>query len=118
MDNVEVGGEKIGGDSKINLSINTIIKILGGISLIVNMIAGWAFYDLRTEFRENNGISAEEKRIFLKGVENEYDGKFDQMLREMLEMKGDIKVILDRENRLNPIQPSPGTPIEMVLPPL
>ena len=112
MDNIKIGEQEIGGDSKIKLSINTLIKIIGGISIVINLVAGWAFYELRTEFRANNGISAEEKKEFLEDVEDKYDGKFDKMFEDISDIKGDIKVILDRANRINPVQPNPNTVIQ------
>jgi hypothetical protein len=117
METVEVDNKKVGGDSQIKLTVNSMLKIVGGIFVVLQSIAGWAYFDLRSEIKKANTISAEEKRLFLKEIEDDYDGKFEKMFDDVSEMKGDIKVILDRQNRDNPVTPNPHASFEAVEPP-
>ena len=116
MDNVEVNGAKVGGDSSVKLTINTLIKIIGGLFIVFNTIAGWAYFDLRSQLKNATEISSDEKKEFLEEIEDDYDGKFEKMFEDVSEMKGDIKVILDRQNRENPITPNPTQGFQQLTP--
>ncbi len=124
MDNVEISGNKVGGDSSVKLTVNTLLKIIGGFFIILQFVGGWAYFDLRDQLKNAATISIEDKKEFLKEslqlfkeIENEYDGKFEKMFDDVSEMKGDIKVILDRQSRDNPIQPNPNVQIQPYTPP-
>lgn len=112
MENIEIEGKKMGGESKVNLSVNTIIKIIVTGFLILQFLAGWAYFDLRNDFKNNNSISIEEKQEFLDDIEKEYDNKFEKMFDDISDIKGDIKVILDRQTRDNPILPNTNAIIQ------
>lgn len=110
---IEIGGKVIGGGTTIRLTVKTLLWILG----LAYMGLGYLYYDLRTEFKENNGISAEEKREFLKDINAEYNRKFEKMFDDISDIKGNIKVILDREGRVSPVQMNPNKSFQSVEPP-
>ena len=119
MENIEVGGQKVGGDSNIKLTVNSLLKIGAGIFIVLQFLATWAYFDLRDQLKSATEISSDEKKEFLDDIEDEYrlefmkyDGKFDKMFDDVADIKGDIKVILDRANRINPVQPNPNTVIQ------
>ena len=110
---VEVGGQKISPGTTIRFTLKTAMWILG--AMYVGL--GYLYFDLRTEFKEANGISTEEKAEFLKEVDKEYEGKFTKMFEDISDMKGDIKVILDRTSRQEVITQNPGGQIDTATPP-
>ncbi len=119
MENVEIGGQNVGGDSKLKITVNSLIKIIGGLFLILNGLFGWAYFDLRDQLKSATEILSDEKKEFLDDIEDEYrlefmkyDTKFDKMFDDVSDIKGDIKVILDRANRINPVQPNPNAVIQ------
>lgn len=110
---VAVGGQKLSAGTTIRFTVKTALWILGALYAAL----GYLYYDLRTEFKEANGISKEEKVEFLKEIEDEYEAKFDDMKDDISDIKGDVKVILDRTKRDNPIIVNPSATIQPTLPP-
>lgn len=110
----EINGKKVGiENTTIRFSVKTLVWILG----ILYAFGAWAYFDLRSEMKKATEISNMEKGEFMKEVENKWGTKFDKMFEEISEMKGDIKVILDRQTRDNPIQANPNARIIPIEPP-
>jgi hypothetical protein len=110
---VEIDGKKISGGTTIKFTFKTALWIMGALWLAL----GYLYIDLRTEFKEANGISIQEKRDFMDEVEDEYEHKFEKMFDDTSDIKGDVKVMLDRSNRVNPVLPNPGVQVQPQLPP-
>jgi hypothetical protein len=110
---VEVDGKKIGGGSTIRFTFKTALWILG----VLWLGLGYLYFDLRSEFKAANGISTAEKTEFMKEVEGEYEHKFEKLFDDISDIKVDIGVMLDRSNRVNPVQPNPSVQVQPTLPP-
>ena len=117
MENVEVNNQKIGGDSNIKLTVNSLLKIGGVVFIILQVIAGWAYFDLRDHLTAATEISAQEKKEFFNDIDDEYQRKFENMFNDISDIKGDMKVILDRANRNNPLSPNLNVQIQPIHPP-
>ena len=121
LENVEIGGEKVGGGTQLKITVNSLFKIIGGIFLVLQFVGGWAYFDLRDQLKSATIISIDEKKEFkeefIKDLEDEQDRKLEKLFDDVSEMKGDIKVILDRQSRDNPIQPNHGVHIQPYTPP-
>lgn len=114
---VEVDGKKISAESIVRLNIKTIIWIVGVLFTGLSAAAGWAYFDLRSELKAATEISSQEKEEFLDDVEDQYEHKFEKMFDDISDIKGDVKVMLDRSNRVNPVLPNPGVQVQPQLPP-
>lgn len=105
---VEVDGKKISGGSTIKFTFKTALWIMAALYAAL----GYLYFDLRSEFKEANGISKAEKTEFLDSIEDEYEHKFEKMFDDISDIKGDVKVMLDRTNRMNPVQPNPSIQVQ------
>jgi hypothetical protein len=118
-DEVQVGSTKIGGSTLIKFNLKTLGTIFG----LLYLALGYLYFDLRSDLADSVEISNDEKTEFLRDVEDDWDSKLDQiqeittMIRlEQANMKGDIKVILDRNQRNTNITPTDNS-IDPVMPP-
>ena len=113
--------KEIGESTKFTFSVKTLGWIFG----VLYLILGYLYWDLRAELRQSVEISKEEKTEFLNDVEEKWDDKLDKVLDvthiiqlDQTRMQGDIKVILDRNQRMAPIeQPSSAAIQPAELPP-
>jgi hypothetical protein len=94
-ENVEVNGKTIGTSSTIKLSVKTALWILSGICSVVIFILSYSYFDLKSKNEE-----------FVKSVNDKVEKIQDDVTNIRIgqeEVKGDIKLILDRQNRDNPV---------------
>lgn len=117
---IQVGNKVLGGNTLIKFNFKTLAWIFG----LLYIALGYLYYDLRSELKSSVEISKTEKTEFLEEVEDEFDTKLDKVLDithkmqiEQALMKGDIKVILDRNQRNNVEQPNTNIDVEPTLPP-
>ena len=117
---VQVGKQVIGGNTLIKFNLKTLGWIFG----ILYLGLGYLYLDLRSELKASVEISSEEKKEFLEDVEDEWDTKLDKVLDitttirlEVADVKGDVKVILDRNQRNNTEQPNTSMSIVPTQPP-
>lgn len=104
----------------IKFNLKTLIWILGGLY----MVLGYLYFDLRKELKNSSSILDKEKKEFVDELEEKFDDKLDDIVNSITEIKvdqatikGDIKVILDRQNRENPIERNEDVDIQEVTPP-
>ena len=110
--NVNVNGTVIGASSTVKMSVKTTLWILGAIVGVVMTILTYSYFDLKKDYKTD----------FKEFVES-VDEKVDDMGTDITNIrignegiKGDIKLILDRQNRDNPVQPS-NTMVQPTIPP-
>ena len=118
--NVEVDGKVIGGNSILRLNVKTALWILTGIFGAVMTILTWSYFDLKSEWKSQEQEIIQARKEFIEKV----DGKVDQMdddiqsIRiDQATIKGDIRLILDRQNRDNPVRANPNVSVEAAVPP-
>lgn len=117
---VEVNGKTIGENSKVTLKISTLAWIIGGLLSVIGTLATVGYFDIKSDVKE-------QKELYDKGKQ-EYRDEIRELIKEELkdvrekdvqfvedigEIKGDIKVILDRTMRNNDHNNSGSvTPVE------
>jgi len=112
----EIGNKKIGPESTIRFSFKTLFWVLGVLYAILTI----GYFDLRNDLKNSTIITQEEKEEFMHDVEEEYEDKFEEILKEVWDIKGNVKVILDRTSRndINEItDPSSEVEITPIKPP-
>jgi len=111
--NVEVNGRIVGANSTVRLSVKTAMWIVMGIFTIVMGILSYAYFDLKKDINAS-------RQKFIETIDEKVDDMTDdvQTIRiDQATMKGDIKLILDRQTRDNPIKANPNVSVESVVPP-
>lgn len=99
-------------DSTVNLSIKNILWILSGIVSIVMSILTYSYLDLKKD-------NSEFKKQLLEKTEERLEKMEDNIVDIKVSqegMRGDIRIILDRQNRDNPVITS-NRSVEQSLPP-
>lgn len=112
--------KEVGENTTFRLSLKTIAWVLGGLWIL----AGYAYFDLRNEIKEANTISIEEKEKFKEEFKEEIIEDMDDLVdittdmrMQQVRIQGDIKLILDRQQRDNPIVANPNVDVQPILPP-
>jgi hypothetical protein len=96
--NIDVNGRVIGANSTLKLSVKTALWIMGALVGIMMSILTYTYVDLK------NDVSSSQNEFIEK-----VDGKIEKMDTDIqtiridqATIKGDIKLILDRQTRDNP----------------
>jgi len=117
---VEVDGKQIGGESLIRLNVKTAIWIIGAVFTAVMTVLSWSYFDLKKEVKAFEEAEAQKQKEFIEQI----DGKLDKVDTEVhtiridqATIKGDIRLILDRQNRDNPIIANPNRSVTPSSPP-
>jgi len=114
--NIEINGKVIGENTKITLSVKTGLWIIGIMITIFTTILTYTYFDVKSELQNNKNKIQENNQIFINNVKKELDQKFeklrdrdDDFIKDIESMKGDVRLILDRTQRLDsdPIEGSP-----------
>jgi len=110
---IEVDGKVIGQGSTVKLSMKTALWIISGIFGIVMTILTYSYFDLKKD------VNASQKEFVEKVDERVEDMTDDvQTIRiDQATIKGDIKLILDRQTRDNPVVSNPSVSVESTVPP-
>lgn len=110
---IKIGDKTVGFSSIIKMNIKTAFGILSGISALIISILTYAYFDLKKD------IDSSQKdfyRIVNERVEKiQIDVSNIRVSQEGI--RGDIKLILDRQNRDNPILPKTYRAFDLALPP-
>lgn len=116
---VQIGKNKIG----VNTIIKFNLKTAAWMGAILYALLGFLYIDLRQEIKDSVQISTEEKNEFKRDVEKEWDSKLDkieeittQIRVDQARMDGNIKVILDRQQRNNVETVNPNVSVTPVMP--
>lgn len=105
--NLEINGKVVGANSILKLSVKTAIWIVAGIFSLVMGILTYSYFDLKSDWKTQKEQDAQIQKEFIEKV----DGKVEKMDTDIqtiridqATIKGDIKLILDRQTRDNPIR--------------
>jgi hypothetical protein len=118
--NVEIDGKTVGGESLIKLNVKTALWIIGAIVSAVMTILTWSYFDLKSDWKTAQQEILNARKEFIEKVDEKVDNmdKDIQSIRiDQATIKGDIKLILDRQNRDNPVRVNPNISVQPTLPP-
>lgn len=118
--NIEIDGKAVGGESLIRLNVKTAIWIIGAVFTAVMTILGWSYFDLKKEVAAFKAEDEKAQKEFIENVDIKVDdmtGEIQTIRIDQATIKGDIKLILDRQTRDNPIIANPNRAVESTIPP-
>jgi len=118
--NIDVNGKIIGGESLIKLNVKTAVWIIGGIFSIVMTILTWSYFDLKKEVKAFEASEIEKQKEFIEKIDDKLehvDGEVHTIRIDQATIKGDIKLILDRQTRDNPIRANTNVAVQPATPP-
>lgn len=100
---IKIGEKTIGENTKVTLSVKTALWIIGGFIFIILTAFTYGYIDVKDEVENYKQQIDKDKSQFIKTVEDKLDEKLgtfqkndEEFIREIGDIKGDIKVILDR----------------------
>lgn len=100
---VQIGDKIIGESTKVSLSIKTALWILGSVIFLFITAFTTAYIDVKSDVKEYKTQIDKDKSDFIKTVEAKLDEKLgafqakdEQFIKDIGDIKGDVKVILDR----------------------
>lgn len=104
---VEVNGKTYGEGTKVTLSVSTLAWIIGGLLSVITTLATIGYFDIKSDVREQKNTFDAEKLEYkeeIKGIlqeEMQYEReKREKISEDIGEIKGDIKVILEKTRNL------------------
>ena len=117
---IDVGGKVIGESTKISLTVKTALWIIGGMITIFSTLFTYGYLDLKSDVKNYKEQADKDKAQYFKAVDDKFNTEIQKMqdnyvgtVKDIEDIKGNIKVILDRtsgirstqENILNPEAP-------------
>lgn len=111
--NVELNGKIIGASGILRLSVKTAFWIVSTIFGAVMSILTYSYFDLKKD------VNAKHNEFIIKVNESvdKMDDNIQTIRIDQATIKGDIKLILDRQTRDNPVVANPDITIESAVPP-
>jgi hypothetical protein len=104
---VEINGKKIGEGTKITLTVSTLIWIIGILVSVVVTLATIGYFDIKSDVDTIENAADREKVEYKEEIrtliqdELKYEReKREQIQEDIGEIKGDIKVILEKTKNL------------------
>jgi hypothetical protein len=104
---VNIGNETIGENTKISFTVKTAIWIISGLIILFSSAFTVAYFDVKDDVKDYKNQIEKDKSEFIKTVEEKLDEKLgsfqekdEQFIKEIGDIKGDIKVILDRTKNI------------------
>ena len=117
---VEVDGKTVGGESLIKLNVKTALWIIGGIFSAVMTVLTWSYFDLKADVAAAAAEDDKAQTEFIEKVDEElekFGGEVQTIRIDQATIKGDIKLILDRQTRDNPVVANTNRTVPLILPP-
>ena len=104
---IEINGQKIGEGTKVTLTISTIGWILGVLLFVISTLATVGYLDIKNDVKNQKVTFDTEKQLYKEDIKSVLEGemKYERERREKImedigEIKGDIKVILEKTKNL------------------
>jgi len=105
----KVGEKTIGENTKITLSVKVALWIISGIIVMFSSAFTYGYLDVTGQVNEYREQMEKDKSEFIQTVEKTLDEKLgvfqtkdEQFIKQIEEIKGDVKVILDRTAGIRP----------------
>jgi hypothetical protein len=103
MPEVKINKKKFGEDTEVTLNLKTIAWIVGITISLITTLATIGYFDMKSEIKNQKELFDAEKAKYKEEIktmlETELKGEVDKrelMYKDIYDIKGDIKVILDR----------------------
>lgn len=100
---VKIGDKIIGEETKISLSIKTALWIIGGTITVFSTLFSLAYFDIKSDVKQYKDKVDVEKTEYFNKVNDKFNSEIDKMrdrnedmIKDIGDIKGNIKVILDR----------------------
>jgi len=104
---IEINGKKIGENSKITLTVSMISWIIGILLFVISTLATVGYIDIKSDVKNQKSVLEKEKTEYKEEIreilqkEMTYEREKREKLSEDIgEIKGDIKVILEKTRNL------------------
>jgi len=105
----KVGVQTIRENTKITLSVKVAIWVVGGLITLFSSAFTLAYFDVKADVSDYKSQMEKDKSEFIQTVEEKLDEKLgsfqikdEQFIKQIEEIKGDVKVILDRTSGIRP----------------
>ncbi len=103
---VQIGDKTIGENTKITLTVKVLAWALGGLFALISGLFSLAYFDIKSELENSKQKMETETTVLVEKVNSKLDElaikfgeKDEEFLKDLGDIKGDIKVILDRTSR-------------------
>jgi len=104
---VNINGNVIGENSKITLTVKNALWALGLLITLFSTILTIAYFDVKSDMKTYKEKVDKDKEEFVKTIQEDITTKLEkrrdkeeEFVRSIEEMKGNIKLILDRTQRV------------------
>lgn len=108
---IEIAGQTIGESTKISLSVKTALWIVGGVIALFSTLFSLAYADIKSDVKQYKETVDKEKTEYFDKVRDALDtevgkmrDKNDDMIKDIDDIKGNVKVILDRTSGVRNIE--------------
>jgi len=113
--NIQIEGKNIGANTTLKLSVKTALWIMGAIFALVMAILTYSYFDLKSEVEAFKAADVQEQKEFIEKVDGKLDKLNDDLKDIQLdqrEIKTNLKHIMDKQIRDNPVIPNPNLSVE------
>jgi len=93
---VQIGDRIIGENTKVTVTIKTLAWAIGGVITLFSTLFTMAYFDLKSELESTKDMLQKEKDKYIEVVNQKLTSRDVEYLREIGDIKGNIKVLLDR----------------------
>ena len=100
---IHIAGQVIGESTKISLTVKTILWIIGAVITLFSTLFTLAYVDIKSDVKSYKEQADKDKTTQLKAVDDKFNAEVEKMndnyvgtVKDIEDIKGNIKVILDR----------------------
>lgn len=100
---IQIGEKIIGESTKISLSVKTALWFIGALIALFSTIFTAAYFNVKSDVKSYKEQIDKDKRDFIKQVEENIESKLEkerdkdeEFIKSIEEIKGNIRLILDR----------------------
>jgi seryl-tRNA synthetase len=101
--NITIGNSTIGESTKISLSVKTALWIIGLVIVLFSSIFTAAYFNVKSEVKSYKEQIDKDKQEFINKVQESIENKLEKQrdkdenfIKDIEEIKGNIRLILDR----------------------
>lgn len=100
---IQIGEKTIGESTKISLSVKTALWLIGALIALFSTIFTAAYFNVKSDVKSYKEQIDKDKKDFIKQVEESIESKLEkerdkdeEFIKSIEEIKGNIRLILDR----------------------
>lgn len=116
---IKIGKKTIGEDTKVTLSLSTVLWIIGGIFFLASTLFTLGYFDIKSDVKAYKEQAEKDKIEYFNKVDSKFKEEVEKwrdenvsIVKDIGDIKGNVKVILDRTsgNRTETPVVTTGTP--------